>query len=179
MVPNGETQVLTLTPQQGSFQKSQKPRRISSEGLQRALSDLSFDLKEAKDPKLSTISEVEEVKCTCCGMSEECTQEYISYVKERFSGKWICGICSAAVKEELEKNGGDKEEALRAHVSVCVKFNRLARTRPVLSQAQAMKEIWKRRSNSITREMKNIKKGSGIARSSSCIPAISKDMMHN
>jgi Protein of unknown function (DUF1677) len=179
MAPNGETPALTLTPQQGSFQKSQKPRRISIEGLHRALSDLSFELKkEAKDSKLSSISEVEEVKCTCCAMSEECTQEYISRVKDRFSGKWICGICSAAVKDELEKNGGDKEEALRAHVSVCVKFNRLGRTQPVFSQAQAMKEIWRKRSNSINpREMENMKKG-GITRSSSCIPAISKDMMH-
>ncbi|KAJ1687521.1 hypothetical protein LUZ63_018911 [Rhynchospora breviuscula] len=180
MAPHGEAPVATINPQKGSLQKSQMQRRISIEGLQRAMSDLSFELlnnKEAKNSKLSSISEVEEAKCTCCGMSEECTQEYISRVKERFSGKWICGICSAAVKEELEKNGGDQEEALRAHVSVCVKFNRLGRTQPVLSQAQAMKEIWKKRSKSISpRETDSIKKGA-IPRSSSCIPAISKDMM--
>lgn len=181
MAPNGETPALTLTPKKGSLQKSQQPRMISIQGLQRAISDLSFQLnkEQVKDSKLSSISEVEEVKCTCCGMSEECTQEYISRVKDRFSGKWICGICSAAVKDELEKNGGDKDEALRAHVSVCVKFNRLGRTQPVFSQAEAMKEIWRKRSKSISpRELDNMKRG-GIARSSSCIPAISKDMMKN
>ncbi|KAJ3693865.1 hypothetical protein LUZ60_009345 [Juncus effusus] len=178
MAPQGETLISTLNLKKES-PKPQKPRRISMEGLQRAFSDLSFELsRETKETKLTSISEVEEAKCTCCGMSEDCTQEYILRVKEKFSGKWICGLCSEAVKEEVEKNGGDKDEALRAHVSVCVKFNRLGRTQPVLSQAQAMRDIFRKRSQSATspegRGYNNMNKG-GIARSSSCIPAISKD----
>ncbi|XP_008794167.1 uncharacterized protein LOC103710281 [Phoenix dactylifera] len=166
-----------------SFDKPQKPRRISMEGLQRAISDLSFELsKEGIDTKLPPISEVEDAKCECCGMSEECTPEYIRRVREKFSGKWICGLCSEAVKEEVEKNGGRLDEALNTHMSVCVRFNRIGRTHPVLFQAEAMREILRKsrldgtgataKSRSPT-ERGSVKRG-GITRSSSCIPAITK-----
>lgn len=47
------------------------------------------------------------VKCECCGLTEECTEEYIKRVRDRYSGRWICGLCAEAVKDELlrsEKN---------------------------------------------------------------------------
>ncbi|KAJ0964804.1 hypothetical protein J5N97_025942 [Dioscorea zingiberensis] len=184
MAPNGE--MLVNSMDRNNYSNTQKPRRLSLEGLQRAMSDLSFEMsKEAMDVKLPTISEVEDAKCECCGMSEECTPGYIHRVREKFNGKWICGLCSEAVKEEKEKNGGKQDEALNTHMNACVKFNRIGRTHPVLYQAEAMKEILKRcsrlddrgaRSKSISpREKKDVKKG-GIARSSSCIPAIAKEI---
>lgn len=156
------------------------------EGLQRAMSDLSFELsKEAIDTNLPPISEVEDAKCDCCGLSEECTPEYIRRVREKFCGKWICGLCSEAVTEEMKKNGGTREEALVAHTSVCSRFNRIGRTYPVLYQAEAMREILKKysrmeerggRAKSCSpREKGDVKKG-GIARSSSCIPAITREI---
>ena len=119
-------------------------------------------------------------------MSEECTPEYVSRVRDKFLGKWVCGLCAEAVKEELEKNGGDKkEEALRAHMSACVSFNKYGRAFPVLYQAEAMKEMLKksklegRRGKSISpNDHKGEKKG-GIARSSSCIPAITREIMND
>ncbi|XP_057776409.1 uncharacterized protein LOC130995231 [Salvia miltiorrhiza] len=67
-------------------------------------------------------------KCECCGLTEECTEEYIKRVRERYSGRWICGLCSEAVKDEAvrsEKRIG-KEEALNQHMSFCRKFKNLS-----------------------------------------------------
>jgi hypothetical protein len=134
--------------------------------------------------QLPPITEVEDAKCECCGMSEEFTPEYIKRVRDKYLGKWVCGLCSEAVKEELEKNGGENiEEALSAHMSACVRFNKFGRSFPVLFQAEAMKEMLKkskmegRRAKSFNpRDKGGEKKGGGLARSSSCIPAITRDI---
>ncbi|OIW16955.1 hypothetical protein TanjilG_00145 [Lupinus angustifolius] len=163
-----------------------KPPKLSYEHLQRTISDISFELttKEVIDDlKLAPISEVEDAKCECCGMCEECTQEYINLMRDKFFGKFVCGLCSEAVKEELEKNGGKKEDALSAHISACVSFNKYGRAFPVLFQAQAMKEMLKKstedcriRAKSISpRDKEGLKKGL-ISRSSSCISAFTKEL---
>lgn len=158
-----------------------------SNNLQRTVSDISFEIskediivEDENNKALPPISEVEDAKCECCGMSEECTTEYIERVRDKYLGKWVCGLCSEAVKEELEKNGGKKEEALNAHMSACVKFNKYGRAFPVLVQAQAMKEMLKKSKFDGRRVMSfnprgthndNNKKGA-LARSSSCIPQL-------
>lgn len=166
----------------------QKIPKLSMESLQRTISDISAELRKEAEAAadevkqhqvLPPISEVEDAKCECCGMCEECTPEYISRVREKFSGKLICGLCSEAVKEEMEKIGGKIEEALSEHMNACSKFNKFGRTHPVFFQAEAMKEMLKKGSarakSSSPRDLKtNVSKG-GIARSSSCIPAIMKD----
>ncbi|XP_009381859.2 uncharacterized protein LOC103969951 [Musa acuminata AAA Group] len=177
MAPDGQT--LNASYTKNNLAGRQRPRRISMEGLQRAISDLSFQLgKEAVETTtLPPISEVEDAKCECCGMSEECTLEYIRRVREKFSGKWVCGLCSEAVKEEMVKNGGKRQRALEAHTSVCVRFNRIGRTHPVLFQADAMREILRKSSRGgrvqSNREMVRI---GSITRSSSCIPDIAKEI---
>ncbi|KAJ8773472.1 hypothetical protein K2173_004302 [Erythroxylum novogranatense] len=175
MAPHGEVISGTYT----RANHFSKPPRLSNDNLQRTVSDISFELsKEAIDIKLPPISEVEDAKCECCGMSEECTPEYIDRVRNKFLGKWICGLCTEAVKEEMEKNGGKKiDDALSAHMNACVKFNKFGRAYPVLLQAEAMREILKkstRRTKSIS--PKGTERKSVIARSSSCIPAITRDM---
>ncbi|XP_074346429.1 uncharacterized protein LOC141685214 [Apium graveolens] len=166
----------------------QKAPKLSMESLQRTISDISVELRKEAEAAademkqhqvLPSISEVEDARCECCGMCEECTPEYIRRVQDKFSGKLICGLCSEAVKEEMEKTGGKIEEALSEHMNACSKFNKFGRTHPVLFQAEAMKEILKKGSarakSSSPRELKpNASKG-GITRSSSCIPAIMKD----
>ncbi|KAA8525246.1 hypothetical protein F0562_007101 [Nyssa sinensis] len=146
--------------------------------------DISLELrKEAtdRDIKLPPISEVEDAKCECCGMCEECTPEYIKRVRDKFSGKLICGLCAEAVNEEMEKNGGKREEGLNEHMSACVRFNRFGRAYPVLYQAEAMRELLKKssrleRAKSVSpRDKGRQTKGGGIARSSSCIPAITRE----
>nr|GMD32347.1 uncharacterized protein LOC109192547 [Ipomoea batatas] len=77
-------------------------------------------------------------------MSEDCTPEYIDRVRAKFAGRWICGLCSEAVKEEEEKNGGKREEAVNSHINACSKFNKFARAYPVLYQAEAMREMLKK-----------------------------------
>ncbi|KAL5976785.1 hypothetical protein ACLOJK_021119 [Asimina triloba] len=189
MAPNGETLVSSYS--RNDFRKAAPPPSLSMHGLQRAISDLSLELSkeggiDTMQLQLPPISEVEDAKCECCGMSEECTPGYIRRVRERFRGKWICGLCAEAVKEEVEKTaGGDLEAALGAHMSACVRFNRIGRAYPVLYQAEAMREILKKSSSQMEgrglraksnspRSMRGAapKKGGGIARSSSCIPAI-------
>ncbi|KAL5728738.1 hypothetical protein ACHQM5_001786 [Ranunculus cassubicifolius] len=156
------------------------------DGIRRTVSDLSYELrKEALEEKLPQISEVEDAKCECCGMLEECTPEYIQRIKEKFSGQMICGLCAEAVKEECEKNGGKREEALNSHMSFCVRFNKFGRTHPVLLQAAAMRDIFRRcasldgrvrvKSNSLN-DRRDVKKGGAILRSSSCISTITKEM---
>lgn len=70
----------------------------------------------------------EAVSCECCGLEEECTGEYIGGVRDYFGGRWLCGLCSEAVKYEAGKcargAGGaaavpDVEEAVRAHMAIC------------------------------------------------------------
>ncbi|PQM35906.1 uncharacterized protein Pyn_20382 [Prunus yedoensis var. nudiflora] len=85
--PNRENQM-------GSYSNTsivQKPPRLSMGSLQRTISDISDELssstKEAIDAmQLPTISEVEDAKCECCGMCEECTNEYIDRVRNQFLG---------------------------------------------------------------------------------------------
>lgn len=177
MAPHGDT-IVNSYSQPHAFSK---PPRLSSDGLKRTVSDMSFELsKEAIDiQSLTTISELVEAKCECCGMVEECTPEYMEKVHNRFLGKWICGLCSEAVKEEMEKNGGNKEEALRSHMTTCVRFNKLDRAYPVLRQAEAMRNLLKKttlRAKSLSPRDRALAKKGGITRSSSCIPAITKDI---
>lgn len=188
MAPNRDTTFLQSFTKNNNNNINQKPPKLSMETLQRTISDISFELlsqetlnnsEKNNEAALPPISEVEDAKCESCGMSEECTPQYVKKVREKNCGKMICGLCSEAVKEEMEKNGGKREEALHAHVSACAKFNRLGRAYPVLCQAEAMREILRNnRAKSLSPRDKggtNQKKG-GIARSSSCIPAITKEM---
>ncbi|QCE08991.1 hypothetical protein DEO72_LG10g210 [Vigna unguiculata] len=180
MAPNGECLSSSISRNSNNMCK---PPRLSNDHIQRTISDISFELtKEGIDLSLQPITEVMDAKCECCGMCEECTPEYIERVREKFLGKWVCGLCAEAVKEELEKNGGKKkEEALSSHMSACVRFNKYGRAFPVLFQAEAMKEMLKRNKidNRRAKSFNPRDKGTqnkGIARSSSCIPAITREM---
>lgn len=67
--------------------------------------------------------DVEFVKCECCGLTEECTPTYIATVRENNQGRWICGLCTEAVKEEMERSCSEsEEEALDRHMRFCKNF---------------------------------------------------------
>jgi hypothetical protein len=164
----------------------EKRRRTSSDALQRTVTyDLHHHVakeKEAEEQQLKPVPEVVEAKCECCGMSQECTPEYMRGVRGRFDGRWVCGLCAEAVTEEAEKSGVKLEEALRTHMGVCKRFNGFGRPYPVLFQAQAMREILRRRGKLGPRSRSSInprevRAGStgGIARSSSCMPFITNE----
>ncbi|XP_031488747.1 uncharacterized protein LOC116256506 [Nymphaea colorata] len=158
-----------------------KPPRLPMDTLQRAVSDLSLELKKEKIVEAKTlppISEVEKAACECCGMSEDFTPEYIRNVKEKYCGRWICGLCAVAVDEEVGRLGGHgREEALNSHMSVCSRFNRVGRTNPALYLADGMREILKKSARARTPAASGCMgpRRSGILRSSSCIPAIARE----
>ncbi|KAM0943550.1 hypothetical protein DsansV1_C13g0123371 [Dioscorea sansibarensis] len=83
--------------------------------------------------------EVESVKCECCGLREDCTQEYIRGVRANFEGKWLCGLCSEAVRDEATRSG---HEALKEHITFCTKF----RANPAVLVADGMRQMLRRRS---------------------------------
>ncbi|KAF8388078.1 hypothetical protein HHK36_026744 [Tetracentron sinense] len=92
--------------------------------------------------------EIESAKCECCGLKEDCTQDYISEVKAKFDGKWLCGLCSEAVRDEV--NWGKKpfgvEEAVKAHMSFCHKF----KSNPAVRVADGMRQMLRRRSGDLS-----------------------------
>ncbi|OWM86597.1 hypothetical protein CDL15_Pgr015632 [Punica granatum] len=122
-------------------------------------------------PTTST-DEVEEVSCECCGLKEDCTKPYILKIKDAHSGRWVCGLCSEAVKERLTKLSPRSaiKEALSSHMEFCLKFNNATRLNPKLSITCAMKEIAKR-----SLEHRNSGKppvSNKIYRTTSCVPRI-------
>ncbi|KAL9232826.1 hypothetical protein vseg_007891 [Gypsophila vaccaria] len=92
------------------------------------------------------------VKCECCGLKEECTNEYIDSVKVKFSGKWLCGLCSEAVVDEAARVG--VEDAVRAHMSFCRKQN----SSPASTVADGMRQMLRRRSGELTPNSSTTKK---------------------
>ncbi|XP_004496714.1 uncharacterized protein [Cicer arietinum] len=90
--------------------------------------------------------EIESAKCECCGLKEDCTQDYITEVKSKFDGKWLCGLCSEAVRDEVMSGGRklwDMDEAVKAHMSFCRKF----KSNPAVRVAEGMRQMLRRRSN--------------------------------
>ncbi|KAL7105258.1 hypothetical protein ACP275_07G032700 [Erythranthe tilingii] len=106
--------------------------------------------------------ENEVVKCECCGLKEECTEEYINEVKSKFEGKWLCGLCSEAVRDEITRRAGKVattttttkkssaggttllmvDEAVKAHMSFCRKY----KSNPATRVADGMMQMLRRRS---------------------------------
>ncbi|KAL5202199.1 hypothetical protein ABZP36_013151 [Zizania latifolia] len=86
--------------------------------------------------------EARSVRCECCGMAEECTPRYIGRVREHFHGKWVCGLCSEAVKERQKRQPElTVEGAVEAHAAMCERFNSTVRLNPKLSLASSMRDI--------------------------------------
>ncbi|ONI32937.1 hypothetical protein PRUPE_1G394900 [Prunus persica] len=101
------------------------------------------------------VLEEELVKCYCCGLTEECTLEYIATVKERHQGRWICGLCAEAIKDENSRShrGLSDEEAMKRHASFRDEF-RLSSppTKSAEELISAMKQLLRRTLNSLKKE---------------------------
>ncbi|PIN23989.1 hypothetical protein CDL12_03292 [Handroanthus impetiginosus] len=112
------------------------------------------------------------VKCECCGLTEECTEEYIKRVREGYSGRWICGLCAEAVKDELlrsEERIG-KEEALNQHMNFCKKFRTLSPPKnPTEELICAVKQLLLR---SLDSPRSSPVRKPCLVRSESCFPAL-------
>ncbi|XVE65987.1 hypothetical protein DITRI_Ditri08aG0045000 [Diplodiscus trichospermus] len=92
--------------------------------------------------------EIESVRCECCGLKEDCTQDYIKDVKAKFDGKWLCGLCSEAVRDEVSRSKKQfgVEEAVKAHMSFCGKF----KSNPAVRVADGMRQMLRRRSGDLS-----------------------------
>ncbi|GAB2269019.1 hypothetical protein Dimus_003947 [Dionaea muscipula] len=91
-------------------------------------------------------SEIEIAKCDCCGLTEECTPAYIERIRERNMGKWICGLCAEAVKDEVVRSDRliSTDEALTRHMNVCKKFRSPPPVNPTVHLIAAMRQIMRR-----------------------------------
>lgn len=69
------------------------------------------------------VAEVEEWEvCACCGLKEECTPTYAAGVRALYGGRWLCGLCSDAVGEEIAAGDGsvmEVEAAIARHAAFC------------------------------------------------------------
>ncbi|XVF27079.1 hypothetical protein REPUB_Repub14bG0075700 [Reevesia pubescens] len=139
---------------------------------------------QATSAKLVAQSEVEFAKCDCCGLTEECTPAYIERVRERYQGKWVCGLCAEAVKDEIIRTERlSTEEALARHMNFCQKF--VSSGPPPDSTVHlisAMISILRRSLDSPrglrstpTSSMRKVGeiRGPGLTRSESCFPTLS------
>ncbi|CAK9872012.1 unnamed protein product [Sphagnum jensenii] len=130
-----------------------------ADNMVETFSQFSLTVTEEEEEEDSSSSSREIVsKCECCGLAEECTAAYMEKTKALFCGRFVCGLCSEAVKEERRRlggggGGGDSddaatapgmEEALFSHMKVCIKFNTSTRADPAAHLATAMRQILRR-----------------------------------
>uniref|UniRef100_A0A7N0URS7 Uncharacterized protein n=1 Tax=Kalanchoe fedtschenkoi TaxID=63787 RepID=A0A7N0URS7_KALFE len=148
--------------------------------LRRAISDISHHIDNINE-YLNDIVETDDdghpslnqVKCECCGLEEDCTQNYITKIRDSYSGKWVCGLCSEVMKETSERAPGGRttvDQAMSSHRAVCQEFNS-NRLNPKLSLTCAMKKLAKRVSEKRVGSVV-IPPFSRLARASSCVPKI-------
>ncbi|EAZ37330.1 hypothetical protein OsJ_21668 [Oryza sativa Japonica Group] len=144
---------------------AEKRRRTSSDALQRTVSDVSYELHHHVGAKGTTM------------VDDAAAAEQKQQLDD---------IAEAVAEEAARRGGaGGVEAALRAHTAVCKRFNGFGRTHPVLFQAEAMREILRKRSKLGPRSRSSINPrearqagaagGGGIARSSSCLPFITDE----
>lgn len=93
-------------------------------------------------------------------------------MKEIHLGRWVCGLCSEAVKERLTHSKSSKmvlmQDALCLHKDFCDEFSKTTRMNPKLSLTCALKGIAKRSSQHRILSKDDKKLG----RSTSCVPWI-------
>ncbi|KAG6536722.1 uncharacterized protein LOC122007538 [Zingiber officinale] len=109
---------------------------------------------------------IESAKCVCCGLREDCTEEYIGSVKADFDGKWLCGLCAEAVRDELSQRqrrsaAGVLEEAITAHTAFCSKSSS---SNPANKVADGMRQMLRRRSGDLSKPASPVKFGFRMAR---------------
>uniref|UniRef100_A0A1S3CRY2 DUF1677 domain-containing protein n=1 Tax=Cucumis melo TaxID=3656 RepID=A0A1S3CRY2_CUCME len=143
------------------------------EEMMRMMNRSSLVVKEEEEEEEE--EELEEAKCSCCGLKEECTKSYILEVQKSFSGnKWVCGLCSEAVKERVLKFPNTTiDKALELHREFCDSFNTTTRLNPKLSLTTSMRKIARKSFESRTNnDNYNRNYHNKLSRSVSCDPRI-------
>jgi hypothetical protein len=147
------TRTISLKPSRHLFvlqMNSQDQRRACSEISQKLekLVVKSTSSNPPRRPEAASASEqqaVKTVRCSCCGVAEDCTAAYIRGVRASFCGDWLCGLCASAVKETVRRDpASDVAAALVSHEAECKDFNSTTRMNPTLSLAGSMRRIARR-----------------------------------
>lgn len=168
--------------------KGKTTRGVSSKELPllRAASDGRIEHHHHRVPSQAGMKGHEEeqtqvvlqAECACCGLSEECTPGYIARVKEIFCGRWVCGLCAEAVKEEHRRRGKGSamEEALQAHMELSHHVHRCKEQPPPppsLVLAGALRHLLRRHLQDAADATTPSSSSSHLTRSCSCLPALS------
>ncbi|KAL1326102.1 hypothetical protein HN51_036133 [Arachis hypogaea] len=142
-------------------------------------------------PPQTPAENTECVKCDSCGFSEDCTPAYITRLRHRYQGRWLCGLCIEAVKEESMRSERDisTEEALNRHMKVCTQFRTLLSV-PSLHETEhpisALGRVILRRMDSSPRRhlrsnsvgslhpVNAVGPSSSLLRTGSCFPSLSR-----
>lgn len=150
------------------------------------ISESAVVMNATAEAKLSAATiEVEFAKCDCCGLTEECTLAYIETIRERYQGKWICGLCAEAVKDEMMRCERliNTEEALSRHLNFCKNFSSSSPPPdPTVHLIAAMRQLLRRSLDSPkslrsmpcspTRNSKEMQPNV-LVRAETCIPTLS------
>lgn len=150
------------------------------------ISESAVVMNTAEAGKLAAPTiEVDFAKCDCCELTEECTLEYIEMIRERYQGKWICGLCAEAVKDEMMRCERfiNAEEALTRHLNFRKKFSSSCPPPdPTVHLIAAMRQLLRRSFNSPkslrsmpcspTRNSREMQPNM-LVRAESCIPTLS------
>ncbi|XP_078441173.1 uncharacterized protein LOC144711124 [Wolffia australiana] len=122
---------------------------------------------------------VEFVDCECCKLREECTSGYVARVRAAFDGRWVCGLCAEAIKEEICRYSPrtlSTDEALDLHAT----FRRSRQPLHGGAAATGAKEHLIAAVRQLLRRSRDYRSMSSsrkpplqsIARSESCFPAL-------
>lgn len=139
------------------------------------MSAMSASVGEVEVEVETTMDTVEFAKCECCGLTEECTVEYIARVRERHHGRWICGLCAEAVKDEICRSDMliTTEEALDRHTTF---RSSPPPQNPTAHLISAVRQLVRRSFESprLNQSMPSTPrlKRSSLSRSESCFPAL-------
>ncbi|KAJ7966344.1 DUF1677 family protein [Quillaja saponaria] len=117
------------------------------------------------------------VKCYCCGLTEECTLQYIARVRDRYQGRWICGLCAEAVKDETFRSQIEDittDEALKRHIKFCQQFRSSTPPKnPTEDLIMAMKQLLLRTLDSPRKQDGLTCRPLGRSKSKSCFSTMS------
>ncbi|KAF8026911.1 hypothetical protein BT93_F3411 [Corymbia citriodora subsp. variegata] len=124
--------------------------------------------------------EAEFVICDCCGLTEECTPAYIERIRERYHGKWMCGLCAEAIKDEIARTERlvSTEEAMTRHMNFCKKFKSSEPPPdPTVHLISAMRQLLRRSLESRSTPSSPMRKetrmtGAALTRSESCFSTL-------
>ncbi|KAM1038110.1 hypothetical protein ACFX13_033570 [Malus domestica] len=112
------------------------------------------DLQASQSREKRMLMARSEVKCYCCGLTEECRPAYVATVKERHQDRWIYGFCVEAIKDENSRSSRkiSTEEAMKQHVSFCEDFRMSSPPAKPTEYLIAAKQLLRRTKDSQMRE---------------------------